>query len=133
MSRVPPSKRFRGSSNDIEGQPLSTPNAEWFEEDADISTERLPSYGEAVTDPPPSSQDPREPHVFRPQPRPAVEQMDMDSPPRQRIRPWGKHKITDKSLLNFSPCLLAPMIALAIGAIFRSVSYSQIARSFSAE
>src|SRR5277367_5141393 len=109
------------------------PPSEWFEEDADISTERLPSYGEAVTDPPPSSQDPREPHVFRPQPLPAVEQMDMDSPPRHRLRPWGKPNITDKSLLNFSPCLLAPMIALAIGAIFRSVSYSQIARSFSAE
>ena len=133
MSRVPPSQGFRGSSHDIESQPLATPNADWFEEDADISSERLPSYGEAVTNPPPSSQDPTEPHVFRPQPRPVVEQMDLDSPARQRVRPWGKHKITDKSLLNFSPCLLAPIIALTIGAIFRSVFYPRIARSFLAD
>lgn len=120
MSRVPPSQAFRESSHDIESQPLARPDDEWFEE-ADVSTERLPSYGEAINDPPPPSNEPHEPHVFRPQPRPAVEQMNVESPSRQRVRPW-KRNVSDKSLLNFAPCLLAPMIALTIGACFRSIS-----------
>ena len=120
MSRVPPSQAFRGSSHDIESQPLATPEAEWFEE-ADVSTERLPSYGEAITDTPPSSRNPHEPDVFRPQPRPVIEQMTLGTPSPQRVSPW-KHKVTDKSLLNFSPCLLAPLVALTIGACFRFVS-----------
>jgi len=120
MSRVLPSRGFRGSSHDIESQPLASPEADWFEE-ADVSNERLPSYGEAITDPPPSSDDAHEPHDFRPQARPAVEPMSVESPSRQRVRPW-KHKVTDKSILNFAPCLLAPLIALTIGAAFRSLS-----------
>jgi hypothetical protein len=116
MSRTPPFPRYGTPREDSETAPLAATREAWYEE-RDLSDEVLPSYGEAIADRANTRQ------TTRAQ-RPAREQMVMATPGRRGSRTLKD--ISQKSLLNMSPCLLAPVIALIMGAIFRYSSHDKV-------
>ena|SRR5947207_1441817 len=116
MSRPSPFQRYGNGREDIETVPLAGAGATepWYEE-RDLTDERLPTYGEAVSD--------------RTNPSSGRQIAPSDGLPRAQMtlassrpsRPWRSNNISKKSLYNFSPCLLGPLIALILGAIFRFI------------
>jgi hypothetical protein len=114
MSRALPFGRYGTSRDDVENAPLATTTTTeaWYEE-RDLSDEVLPSYSEALADRT-STRGQQSTNSTRQPPR---EQMQISTP--RRTQPWTMGEFSQKSLLNMSPCLLAPLIALFMGAIFR--------------
>src|SRR5437667_9260215 len=130
MSRPSPFQRYRTQRDDSESVPLAgateVPEA-WYEE-RDLTDERLPTYGEAVH---------HNRRTTSSQP-PAAATSTGEHPPREQMvlsssRQSGRTlNVTQKSLLNFSPCLLAPIIALILGTLFRFDSCVQTRTDYSA-
>jgi len=120
MSRPSPFQRYGSGREDVETVPLAGAGVteQWYEE-RDLTDERLPTYREAVAD------------RRNPASRIQIAASDGPQPPRDQMtlassRPARSRRsigISKKSLFNFSPCLLAPIIALILGAIFRFIFY----------
>jgi len=117
MSRPPPFGRYGASRDDVESAPLATTatTEAWYEE-RDLGDEVLPSYGQAVAD----RRNERRQQSTNTTRQPQLEQMELSTPRQRQSRALSA--ISQKSLLNMSPCLLAPLIALFMGAIFRFFS-----------
>lgn len=113
MSREYPFQRFGTQRDDIETLPFARTTEAWYEE-RDLGDEGLPSYSEAIANRPitPSQQSITATQQQRPH-----EQMTLATPPQSGSQTLSS--MSGKSLRNFSPCLLAPVIALVMGAVFR--------------
>lgn len=120
MSRPSPFQRYGSGREDVESVPLAGADATepWYQE-RDLTDERLPTYGEAIADERTSAS--RVQIAASDEPQPPRDQMSLAS--SRPARPRRSIDISKKSLLNFSPCLLAPVIALILGAIFWFIFY----------
>jgi hypothetical protein len=108
----------------VETIPLSSATAHstdppWYQ-DRDVTDEQLPSYNEALGDPPPSAS-------ARVAPSHPLHHATDDDPPHIDQPGVGRRPVNSgnrKRINNILPCLLAPLIALIICAVFRFIPTS---------
>jgi len=119
MTRPPPFRRHGTEPDDVEAIPLSSaePLSEQWYQERDLTDERLPTYSEALADPPPA-------HSSIPATNIAYDhgiEMRPGAATQPELgtgrRPVNQH--SQKRLYNVAPCLLGPLIALILSTVFR--------------